>query len=137
MSGRKQRRYIHGEGHQVSSFMKNYYDYFISGTFIISLERKHGFKCWSLQRRQISDSEAPDTCSGWTKCPLRQTEGRSRLRIFSRCLRNRINTWDYLGVEPPTWQWVTHIWAKMKTIHLIVGAEELIFWYTHWYRAMD
>lgn len=79
------------------------------------------------EKQVVLGSEAPDIYSGLhiTSSPktarrLIITEG-----IF-KVYEKQKNTWDYLGVEPLTWQWVTHLGAKMRTVS-IVGAAEPTF----------
>lgn len=83
--------------------------------------------------------EAPDIYSGLNITSSPET-GRRQIKteeVF-KTFEEQENTWNYLGVEPLlAWRWVTHLWAKMKTVPLVVGAAELTFWHSHWDRAVD
>lgn len=35
-------------------------------------------------------------------------------------------------MELLVWQWVSHLWAEKRVVHLLVGTSQLTFWHTHW-----
>lgn len=34
-------------------------------------------------------------------------------------------------------QWVSHLWAEKRVVHLLVGTSQLTFWHTHWDGARE
>lgn len=53
----------------------------------------------------------------------------SQLRKSSKFDTNN----HHLRVELLVWQWVaSHVWAKKRVVHLLVGTSQLTFLHTHW-----
>lgn len=80
------------------------------------------------EEQVVLSSEAPDIYSGLNITPSPETDRKQiKTEEVFKTFEEQENTWNYLGVGPLAWRWVTHLWAKMKTVPLVVGAAELTF----------